>query len=89
MTRHLIHTLVLANLLVAALGASLLKDRGRSPQFQEGDFSLTLVAKKCVFVLATGHSGSTALMDALNQIPNYLIRGEQHGALWNVYESYM
>ncbi|KXZ53392.1 hypothetical protein GPECTOR_7g1288 [Gonium pectorale] len=28
-------------------------------------------------------------MDALNQLPNYLIRGEQWAAFWNVYESYM
>ncbi|GFR51935.1 hypothetical protein Agub_g14456 [Astrephomene gubernaculifera] len=47
------------------------------------------VANKCVFILATGHSGSTALMDALNQLPNYLIRGEQYAAIWNIYESYM
>nr|ADI46940.1 MTM0775 [Volvox carteri f. nagariensis] len=48
-----------------------------------------LQAGKCVFILATGQSGSTVLMDALNQLPHYLIRGEQYAAFWNVYESFM
>ncbi|GIL86031.1 hypothetical protein Vretifemale_14312 [Volvox reticuliferus] len=46
------------------------------------------VAKKCVFILATGRSGSTSLMDALNQIPNYLIRGEHWRAVGNMYDAY-
>ncbi|GIL48621.1 hypothetical protein Vafri_5094 [Volvox africanus] len=47
-----------------------------------------LAAEECVFVLATPHSGSTALMDALNQIPNYLIRGENWAAHYNLFNAY-
>ncbi|GFR46423.1 hypothetical protein Agub_g7928, partial [Astrephomene gubernaculifera] len=47
-----------------------------------------LAANKCVFVLATAHSGSNALMDALNQIPNYLIRGENWAAHLNLFHAY-
>ncbi|GLI71052.1 hypothetical protein VaNZ11_015967 [Volvox africanus] len=46
------------------------------------------VSKKCVFILATGRSGSTSLMDALNQIPNYLVRGEHWRAVGNMYDAY-
>nr|ADI46849.1 MTF0992 [Volvox carteri f. nagariensis] len=49
----------------------------------------TLISGKCVFILASGQSGSTALMDALNQIPHYLIRGEQWAAFWNIYEAFL
>ncbi|GLC45489.1 hypothetical protein PLESTM_001741300 [Pleodorina starrii] len=43
------------------------------------------VSERCVFILGTGRSGSTALVDALNQLPNYLIRGEQEGGFWFLY----
>ncbi|KXZ52490.1 hypothetical protein GPECTOR_9g534 [Gonium pectorale] len=43
------------------------------------------VPQRCVVVLGTGRSGSTSLADALNQLPNYLIRGEQEGAYWYLY----
>ncbi len=42
-------------------------------------------SRRCVFILGTGRSGSTALMDALNQLPHFLIRGEQEGAFWYLY----
>mmetsp|Transcript_7892 Transcript_7892/g.15856 ORF Transcript_7892/g.15856 Transcript_7892/m.15856 type:complete len:324 (+) Transcript_7892:228-1199(+) len=35
--------------------------------------------KKCVFLMAMGRSGSTALQDAMNQLPGVFIRGENHG----------
>ncbi|GFR51980.1 hypothetical protein Agub_g14507 [Astrephomene gubernaculifera] len=56
---------------------------------QAGLLGPTFGSQKCVFVLATGRSGSTALMDALNQIPNYLIRGEHWSAFWNLYSAYL
>ncbi len=43
------------------------------------------IPDKCVFILASGRSGSTSLMDAINQIPNYFIRGEQMGGFWYLY----
>ncbi|GLI63199.1 hypothetical protein VaNZ11_006098, partial [Volvox africanus] len=43
------------------------------------------IPDKCVFILGTGRSGSTSLLDAVNQLPNYLIRGEQGGAFWYLY----
>ncbi|GFR50041.1 hypothetical protein Agub_g12088 [Astrephomene gubernaculifera] len=45
-------------------------------------------SQKCVFILATGRSGSTSLMDALNQIPHYLIRGETWRAHGNLFDAY-
>ncbi len=45
-------------------------------------------SRRCVFILGTGRSGSTALMDALNQLPHFLIRGEQEGAFWFLYLTY-
>ncbi|GFR50037.1 hypothetical protein Agub_g12076 [Astrephomene gubernaculifera] len=50
---------------------------------------LLIGSQKCVFIFATGRSGSTSLMDALNQIPHYLIRGETwvaHGNLFSAYQ---
>ncbi|GIM13675.1 hypothetical protein Vretimale_16740, partial [Volvox reticuliferus] len=46
------------------------------------------IPDKCVFILGTGRSGSTSLLDAVNQLPNYLIRGEQGGAFWYLYMSW-
>ncbi|GLI71555.1 hypothetical protein VaNZ11_016794 [Volvox africanus] len=62
---------------------------GRNQRDRNDAYRLNLVADRCVFILATGQSGSTALMDALNQLPHYLIRGEQWAAFWNIYESYL
>ncbi|GIL74019.1 hypothetical protein Vretimale_5045 [Volvox reticuliferus] len=56
--------------------------------FQRTQAGPRLAAEKCVFILATAHSGSTALMDALNQIPNYLIRGENWAANYNLFNAY-
>ncbi len=58
--------------------------RRRSPL----PFIYRVGARRCVFILATGRSGSTSLMDSLNQIPNYLIRGEHWQALGNLYDAY-
>ncbi|KXZ50411.1 hypothetical protein GPECTOR_16g585 [Gonium pectorale] len=41
--------------------------------------------RRCLMVLATGRSGSTALVDALNQLPNYFIRGEHKAAFHYLY----
>ncbi|GLC49888.1 hypothetical protein PLESTB_000319700 [Pleodorina starrii] len=46
------------------------------------------VSERCVFILGTGRSGSTALVDALNHLPHYLIRGEQKGAFWFLYQAW-
>lgn len=47
--------------------------------------------KECLFIVSPGLSGSTALMDALNQFPGVFIRGE-NGAMmshvWNLYTTY-
>lgn len=40
---------------------------------------------KCVFVVSVGRSGSTALQDALNQMPNVYIRGENQNMLQFLY----
>ena len=39
----------------------------------------------CVFVISVGRSGSTALQDCLNQLPNVYIRGENHNMLAMLY----
>ncbi|GFR45866.1 hypothetical protein Agub_g7317 [Astrephomene gubernaculifera] len=43
------------------------------------------VSERCVIVLGTGRSGSTSLMDSLNQLPNYFIRGEQEAAFYHLF----
>lgn len=55
------------------------------PSFPSSSSSSSSPSRRCVFILGTGRSGSTALMDALNQLPHYLIRGEQEGAFWYLY----
>lgn len=39
------------------------------------------VVEKCVFIVSTGRSGSSALQDALNQLPAVHIRGENGGII--------
>ena len=39
-----------------------------------------------LFVITYGRSGSTLLQGILNSIPGYLIRGENYGALYRLYE---
>ncbi|KAG2451752.1 hypothetical protein HYH02_003531 [Chlamydomonas schloesseri] len=41
--------------------------------------------ERCVVVLGTGRSGSTSLVDALNQMPHFFVRMEQEGAYWYLY----
>ncbi|KAG2430887.1 hypothetical protein HXX76_009860 [Chlamydomonas incerta] len=43
------------------------------------------VPRRCLFILGTGRSGSTQLMDAVNQLQNYLVRGEQGGAFHHLW----
>ncbi|KAG2423026.1 hypothetical protein HYH02_015375 [Chlamydomonas schloesseri] len=40
---------------------------------------------RCVVVLGTGRSGSTSLVDTLNQMPHFFVRMEQEGAYWYLY----
>jgi hypothetical protein len=40
-----------------------------------------------VFIVTYGRSGSTLLMGLLNTIPGYLIRGENHNALYRLYHA--
>ena len=40
-----------------------------------------------VFVVTYGRSGSTILNNVLNAIPGYLIRGENHGALFRLFQA--
>ncbi|KAG2492901.1 hypothetical protein HYH03_008815 [Edaphochlamys debaryana] len=48
--------------------------------------TLTLaVPRRCVVVLGTGRSGSTGLVDAVNQLPGYFVEGEQEGAFYYLY----
>eukprot|EP00198_Chlamydomonas_reinhardtii_P011406 XP_001700743.1 predicted protein [Chlamydomonas reinhardtii] len=44
-----------------------------------------VVRHRCLFILGTGRSGSTQLMDAVNQLPRYLVRGEQGGAFHHLW----
>ncbi|GIL90750.1 hypothetical protein Vretifemale_18427, partial [Volvox reticuliferus] len=77
-------------LITSATEAILQTGQHDGNQHDEKDAApIKLIADRCVFILSTGHSGSTALMDALNQLPHYLIRGEQWAAFWNIYESYL
>ncbi|GLC39533.1 hypothetical protein PLESTM_000909000 [Pleodorina starrii] len=57
-------------------------------RFQRRRAGSRFAADSCVFILATAHSGSTALMDALNQIPSFLIRGENWAAHYNLFNAY-
>eukprot|EP01025_Chloroclados_australasicus_P061810 TRINITY_DN8120_c0_g3_i2.p1 TRINITY_DN8120_c0_g3~~TRINITY_DN8120_c0_g3_i2.p1 ORF type:complete len:292 (-),score=10.76 TRINITY_DN8120_c0_g3_i2:2659-3534(-) len=43
------------------------------------NFECENVHDRCVFIVSTGRSGSTALMGAMNQIENVFIRGENGG----------
>ncbi|KAG2441801.1 hypothetical protein HXX76_003412 [Chlamydomonas incerta] len=42
-------------------------------------------SSRCVVVLGTGRSGSSSLVDALNQLPHFFVRMEQEGAYWYLY----
>lgn len=41
--------------------------------------------EKCTFIVSVGRAGSTALQDALNQLPNVYIRGENNNMLRMLY----
>lgn len=43
--------------------------------------------KACLFVVATGRSGSTAVLDALNQLDNVFIRGENFGMFQQLHDA--
>eukprot|EP01023_Acetabularia_acetabulum_P051004 TRINITY_DN5586_c2_g1_i6.p1 TRINITY_DN5586_c2_g1~~TRINITY_DN5586_c2_g1_i6.p1 ORF type:complete len:142 (-),score=7.08 TRINITY_DN5586_c2_g1_i6:25-450(-) len=44
----------------------------------------TIGQDKCLFVVSTGRSGSTALMNTLNSLPNVFVRGENGGVFYLV-----
>lgn len=60
-----------------------------SSRYRPGTTSLNpLPLLNTVPFLPCCRSGSTALVDALNQIPGYLIRGEQGGTFYQLFEAY-
>jgi hypothetical protein len=50
--------------------------------------NLCATANKVVFVMSTGRSGSTSIMEMLNAVPNVLISGENGGMLNNFADAY-
>eukprot|EP01023_Acetabularia_acetabulum_P008101 TRINITY_DN13517_c0_g1_i12.p1 TRINITY_DN13517_c0_g1~~TRINITY_DN13517_c0_g1_i12.p1 ORF type:complete len:176 (-),score=14.87 TRINITY_DN13517_c0_g1_i12:348-875(-) len=55
----------------------------------EAQQSCSVLHEKCVFIVAVGLSGSTSLMDILNQHPDVHIRGENSGLFNDVIMSRM
>ena len=47
-----------------------------------------LCARDFLFIFATGRSGSTSLLEALNSLPGINLRGENHASLWAAYDMY-
>ena len=45
-----------------------------------------LCARNFTILLATGRSGSTSILEALNSLPGVHLRGENHASLWAAYE---
>ena len=52
------------------------------------DFYTRLCKRKFVFILATGRSGSTSILNMINALPNYSISGEHNGQFWSWFGLY-
>jgi hypothetical protein len=52
------------------------------------DFYARLCKRKFVFILATGRSGSTSILNMINALPNYSISGEHNGQFWSWFGLY-
>ena len=48
--------------------------------------SCNLCARNFTLLLATGRSGSTSVLEALNSLPGVNLRGENHASLWAAFE---
>ena len=88
-------------LVIVVLRDSLVLQRSRTlfaPEKKDHDEGFTqgtrrecLKQKECLFIVSPGLSGSTALLDAVNQFPRIFLRGENGammGHVWNLFTTY-